>query len=627
MQVSGLSGYTVKYRAYVGGRWLPWVIGLEDYAGIFGQAIEAIQVEIVSGSSTGSSGGAIDVTYQVYSGGKWLPNVTNLSDYAGIYGQAIQGVYANLSSGSIKYRTHTQGGDWLPWVTDRSDYAGSLSKNADGIQMQVSGLSGYTVKYRAYVGGRWLPWVIGLEDYAGIFGQAIEAIQVEIVSGSSTGSDGGDPILPPVTGARKVFIDPGHGGSDPGAIGNGLNEKDVVLSISKKVGNILTLNGISVAYSRTSDNYVGLENRAQQANNWGASLFVSVHANSFSGSARGTECYTYPNTDAKNIELSRNVAGAVSNSLGIPNRGHKTADFAVLRLTNMPAILVETAFISDSSDASLLRNNQDAFAAAIANQILKYFGAPTDGSGTTDYSEFYKYASNAGLFKGLGLSLQGDKKVLIADLGLSPRIKVEAELALNAKLPHNGAANHIKISDGPEKISQQLINQLSTAKVKIPFTKTELALTLNSLCMTNEINDNISYSIKNTVKENVTITEITLEASIKYQNITGYQRLIVTLERRKGMDFVTIPILTNIPVSEYNKLPSYPTNGDLAGVTGNRFKDVDWGKIGKGVLTGLVIACISVIVVAAVVYLAPIVAGFGASLGVYALMLKEIFAH
>ncbi|MEG2230346.1 MAG: N-acetylmuramoyl-L-alanine amidase [Bacilli bacterium] len=264
----------------------------------------------------------INVTYQVYTGDRWLPNVTNLTDYAGIYGQAIQGVYASLSRGSIQYRTHTQGGDWLPWVTDRTDYAGSLGKNVDGLQMQLVDLSGYNVRYRAYVGGRWLPWVTGATDYAGIFGQPIEGIQVEIVSGSSGG--GGGEILPPVPGGRKVFIDPGHGGNDPGAIGNGMNEKDIVLEISKKVGNILTQKGVTVEYSRTNDTYVSLDGRAQMANNWGASLFVSIHSNSFGdSSARGTECFTYPTADSQNKKLSANVASAISSKLGLINRGIK----------------------------------------------------------------------------------------------------------------------------------------------------------------------------------------------------------------------------------------------------------------------------------------------------------------
>ncbi|MFA9397441.1 MAG: hypothetical protein ACERKV_04135 [Clostridiaceae bacterium] len=123
----------------------------------------------------------INVTYQVYAGGRWLSNVINLSDYAGIYGTPIQGVYASLSSGNISYRTHTQGGSWLSWVTNRSDYAGILGRNVDGLQMKVSGLSGYNVRYRAYVSGSWLPWVNGTEDYAGIYGQAISGIQVEII--------------------------------------------------------------------------------------------------------------------------------------------------------------------------------------------------------------------------------------------------------------------------------------------------------------------------------------------------------------------------------------------------------------------------------------------------------------
>lgn len=122
----------------------------------------------------------INVVYQVYSKGRWLPNVTNLEDYAGIYGNPIQAIYASLSKGNIKYRTHSKG-RWLPWVTDRQDYAGVLSSNVDGFQMQLIGLANYSVKYRAYVEGRWLPWVSDLNDYAGIYGKPIEGIQVQII--------------------------------------------------------------------------------------------------------------------------------------------------------------------------------------------------------------------------------------------------------------------------------------------------------------------------------------------------------------------------------------------------------------------------------------------------------------
>lgn len=123
----------------------------------------------------------VNVTYQTYTN-KWLPNVVNLNDYAGIYGQSISGLYANTSKGELKYRVHTINGDWLPWVIDRQDYAGILGKNIDGIQMQLLGLGDYSVRYRAYVGGRWLPWVADLADYAGLYGQSISGVQIDVVS-------------------------------------------------------------------------------------------------------------------------------------------------------------------------------------------------------------------------------------------------------------------------------------------------------------------------------------------------------------------------------------------------------------------------------------------------------------
>jgi N-acetylmuramoyl-L-alanine amidase len=186
---------------------------------------------------------------------------------------------------------------------------------------------------------------------------------------SSSSSSGG--TLP--GGSIKVFIDAGHGGTDPGAVGNGLNEKDVVLNIAKKLGALLNGRGISIKYSRTTDTYVSLEERARLANAWGADLFVSIHANSATSSVRGTECYTHPTANTATKTLSGNVSRAIASKFGISNRGHKEANFAVLRLSNMPAILVETAFISNSSDANLLNTRQDDFANAIFNEILNYF--------------------------------------------------------------------------------------------------------------------------------------------------------------------------------------------------------------------------------------------------------------
>ena len=190
-----------------------------------------------------------------------------------------------------------------------------------------------------------------------------------------TGNGGGE-----IPGGLKVFIDPGHGGYDPGAVGNGFQEKAIVLSIAKKLGIILNSYGISVKYSRENDTFIELEDRSQMANNWGANLFVSIHANSASPSVRGTECYTKPSADSKTKQLSANVAKSISSRFGIPNRGHKEEIWRVLMLSNMPSILVETAFISNYSDAILLANNEYSFANSIATQILNYLGISDETS-------------------------------------------------------------------------------------------------------------------------------------------------------------------------------------------------------------------------------------------------------
>ena len=190
------------------------------------------------------------------------------------------------------------------------------------------------------------------------------------ISGDSGSSGGSSGIGMP--GVKKIFIDAGHGGSDPGALGNGLKEKDIVLSISQKLTRLFNSKGIQVSNSRHDDVSVGLSERADMANRWGADLFISIHANALdgSGSAYGTECYTHPGSSAENKRLALDIASSISNKLGTYNRGCKEADFAVLRLSNMPAVLVETAFIDNSGDSELLNNRQDDFANAIFTAVI-----------------------------------------------------------------------------------------------------------------------------------------------------------------------------------------------------------------------------------------------------------------
>ncbi len=173
----------------------------------------------------------------------------------------------------------------------------------------------------------------------------------------------------------KIFLDPGHGGKDPGGAGNGLKEKNVALSITLKIGKILKRHNLEVLYSRTTDVFVELSDRARKANNANADYFISIHSNAYSDpSAQGVETYSYPGaTEA--ARLSRSIQNAIiSAGVYTRNRGTKTANFAVLRETKMTAVLVETAFITNSQDANLLRNRQDDFAEAISKGILSFLG-------------------------------------------------------------------------------------------------------------------------------------------------------------------------------------------------------------------------------------------------------------
>jgi len=81
----------------------------------------------------------------------------------------------------------------------------------------------------------------------------------------------------------KVFLDPGHGGSDPGAVANGLKEKNLTLAIAKECASVLKASGVTVKMSRTGDTYPSLSARCQAANSWGADLFVSIHINAGGG--------------------------------------------------------------------------------------------------------------------------------------------------------------------------------------------------------------------------------------------------------------------------------------------------------------------------------------------------------
>ncbi len=222
----------------------------------------------------------------------------------------------------------------------------------------------------------------------------------------------------PCSKIKKIVIDPGHGGHDPGAIGkSGLREKDVVLDISRRLARCLEAAGREVILTRSTDVFVSLSRRADIANRKDVDLFVSIHANANpSHSLSGFEVYglplslddeeralqfaknnhsrsqdtlfyknspelkaivwdmVYTSNRQESMELTKHICRSVSADSGARNNGVKTGAFYVLKWTQMPAVLIEVGYISNAEEEKLLKSNtyRQQIAEQIANGILSY---------------------------------------------------------------------------------------------------------------------------------------------------------------------------------------------------------------------------------------------------------------
>jgi N-acetylmuramoyl-L-alanine amidase len=190
-------------------------------------------------------------------------------------------------------------------------------------------------------------------------------------------------ITPAAEGEKIIVIDSGHGGKDGGASGtlNGttIYEKDLTLSIAKKVESIVSAAGYRVVMTRSGDTYPELTERSDIANSLNAAMFVSIHINSAdSSSASGTEVYyaVGNNSDtygAKSEQLAENILDSMLAKMGTRDRGVKTANHVVTRTSKMPAVLVEVGFISNASDLAQMCDDsfQQLVAEGIAEGMLK----------------------------------------------------------------------------------------------------------------------------------------------------------------------------------------------------------------------------------------------------------------
>ncbi len=181
----------------------------------------------------------------------------------------------------------------------------------------------------------------------------------------------------------KICLDPGHGGSDPGACGNGLQEKDITLTVALKVCECLQAVGYTVIMTRETDKDVGYANdeadtelqaRCDISNNFRADVFVSIHNNSAANEeALGIETYYY--TGSTNGQKLAQCIDSRLAGLGLVDRGIKDDPLYVTRYTDAVAALTELAFISNPDDAAKLGDPvwQDKFARAVACGITDYF--------------------------------------------------------------------------------------------------------------------------------------------------------------------------------------------------------------------------------------------------------------
>ncbi|MCR5438660.1 MAG: N-acetylmuramoyl-L-alanine amidase [Selenomonas sp.] len=200
-----------------------------------------------------------------------------------------------------------------------------------------------------------------------------------------------DGELAGITGlrGRKITIDPGHGGSDSGAIGpTGVMEKSVTLRVAQELKRLLVAEGATVYMTRETDTEVSpkgadasdieeLQARCDIPNQNGSDIFVSIHMDSFTnGAAKGTTGYYYSLGSKRSRELADKIRSGVIDQLGTQSRGTQSSNFYVVKHTDMPATLVEVAFISNPSEERLMNSEAGIKKAAqgIADGIADFFG-------------------------------------------------------------------------------------------------------------------------------------------------------------------------------------------------------------------------------------------------------------
>jgi|GEM_PF-3287103 len=389
----------------------------------------------------------------------------------------------------------------------------------------------------------------------------------------------------PLTG-KKIFVDPGHGGTDPGAIGpTGLKESIATLQTSLKLKDLLLNGGALVKLSRETDTYPTLPDRTNMANSWEADRFICVHYNSTSDrTVNGTETlyYTYGSETSK--DLAQKLQNRLVEALKLPNRGIKPrSDLWVLKESKMPAALTESSFISNPYEESRLKDINYISKIALAHYygILDHFGAvpepvnpptpqpqpqpqpqPTPALPLSD-KIFVIDAANGGTSNGY-----------TGPTGLKSKdVNLRVATVLKNNLVEYGGAKVVMTRDSDVSVSSTKRNQIVAASG---------AERLISVVFGGSSNPDTNYTKTYYYNDsaNPTKTNISKDLATKIQ-----QRLVQTLNlTNKGIGTSTASILANAQMPGVKVTPSFVTNPYEEA----RLKDSSYTwKIGRYIYLGI----------------------------------------
>lgn len=206
-----------------------------------------------------------------------------------------------------------------------------------------------------------------------------EDANVEVTNTSSNHSDSqgkgnGDTSSSKSLAGYNIMLDPGHGGTDPGAISlNGENEADIALDITQMVAEKLRDEGATVLLTRTSNSFVSLEDRMRINDAYMMDAFISLHLNASNSDAGGVSTHYYENGSDK--ALAQSIQNALGNNTNMRDRGISQDNYHVLRENSTDSVLVELGFITNPYDLETIHNpeNTAGVANAIANGLKNYF--------------------------------------------------------------------------------------------------------------------------------------------------------------------------------------------------------------------------------------------------------------